>query len=133
VGRMRRRRAGPGRGVAGSAGGSVQTQLSGLTFMPSFMPPPLRSVNDTGISPAVLQELLLKLMYFGSGGGTAVELARRAKLPFLGVTDVLLDTLRRQSLVEVRGGASTLATAYEYALTERGRARAQELAERSRY
>src|SRR5256885_1592849 len=35
------------------------------------MPPPLRSVNDTGVSAPLLQELLLKIMYFGSGGGTA--------------------------------------------------------------
>ncbi len=97
-----------------------------------FVPPPLRSVADTGLSPAFLSDLLLKLLYFG-GSASGTELARRIRLPFSNVLDGLLDGLRRQALVEVRGGASTLASGYEYMLTDRGRAHAQELAERSRY
>lgn len=97
-----------------------------------FAPGPLRSLLDTGLSASFVSELAIKVLYFG-GSANGAELARRMRLPFNEILDSLLDTLRRQALVEVRGGTSTLAAGYDFALTERGRQRAQELSERNRY
>src|SRR4051812_17825139 len=102
------------------------------TAQSAFAPPPIKSIADTGLSTTFLTDLVLKTLYMGSAA-TGQELSRRLRLPFNDVLDGLVDTLRRQALIEVRGGASTLASGFEYALTDRGRLRAQELAERSRY
>src|SRR4051794_4238265 len=98
----------------------------------AFDPPPIEHPGQIGLSAAFISELALKVLYFG-GAGTGAELGMRLRLPFVGVLDDLLDELRTQALVEVRRGKSSLVTSYEFALTERGRERAQELAERSRY
>jgi predicted ATPase with chaperone activity len=98
----------------------------------TFVPTPLRSLADSGLSPSFVSDLILKILYFG-GAASGQELSRRIRLPFNEILDPLLDGQRRQALVEVRGGVSTLAAGYEFALTERGRLRAQELSERNRY
>src|SRR5581483_10035871 len=97
-----------------------------------FVPSPLRSLADTGLSESFLSDLILKVLHFG-GNASGAELSRRVRLPYLEILDPLVAAHRKQQFIEVRGGVSTLAAGYEYALTERGRARAVELAERSRY
>ena len=99
-----------------------------------FFPPPIRHIEDTGLSSLWLQDLTLKILYFQgylSGSRVSEELA----LPFGGVVDQLLDNLKKEKLVEVKpvqqlglgeGG-------YIYSITNLGQQRAQEAIARSQY
>jgi predicted ATPase with chaperone activity len=100
--------------------------------MPAFTPRPIEAVEDTGLSFTFLADLALKTVYFANAP-TGHEVARRMALPFVGVVERLLDALKRQQLVEVRGGSAVSPATYEYALTQRGHQKALELLERCGY
>ncbi len=93
-----------------------------------FMPPEPRSIEETGLSQIFLSDLALKVLY-SRGNVTGYEIADALKLPFANVVDRVLDHLRRERLVEVKGsGASGVGeSSYQYAIAEAGRARAREL------
>lgn len=98
-----------------------------------FSPPPLLSLNDTGLSPLWLQDLVLKVMYF-QGYLSGYKIAEAIALPFTSVTDQILEALKREKLVEVRSSQMGLGEgAYMYAITGMGIARAREALERSQY
>ncbi len=98
-----------------------------------FIPRPITRVEETGLSPLWLQDLVLKIFYF-QGYLSGYELAEAIALPFTGVLDQLLETLKREKLVEVRASRGGLgAGAYEYGLTGEGVRRAREALERSQY
>lgn len=99
---------------------------------PAFAPPPIRSSEDTGLTPAFIGELVLKRIYYG-GTLTGHEIARQVRLPFPNVVDVALDSLRRSNLLEVKSGMSPSPASYEYALTSRGHQKVLELLERNGY
>ena len=98
-----------------------------------FVPPNLNRLEDTGLSPLWLQDLILKVLYFeGYIGG--FKIAEEICLPFSGIVDQLLDTLKRDKLVEVKSSQVGLGEgAYQYAITTAGIARAREALERSQY
>jgi DNA-binding PadR family transcriptional regulator len=90
-------------------------------------------VEETGLSPLWLQDLVLKVMYF-QGYLTGFKIAEEIALPFSGIVDQLLDALKREKLVEVRSSQVGLGEgAYQYAITGAGIARAREALERSQY
>ena len=98
-----------------------------------FYPPPISRVEDTGLSPLWLQDLVLKVMYF-QGYLTGFKIAEEIALPFSGIVDQILDALKREKLVEVRSSQVGLGEgAYQYAITGAGIARAREALERSQY
>ncbi len=101
---------------------------------PVFVPPPIQRIEETGLSPLWLQDLILKILYF-QGYLTGFRVAEEIALPFTGVVDLLLESLKREKLVEVRqsqiGGLGE--GAYQYAITGAGIARAREALERSQY
>ena len=66
-----------------------------------FVPPPVMSVSDTGLSPLWLQDLVLKIMYF-QGYLTGYQIAEESALPLSGVLDQILEALKREKLIEVR-------------------------------
>ena len=99
----------------------------------SFSPPPLSTLEDTGLSPLWLQDLALKVMYF-QGYLTGYKIAEEVALPFSGIIDQILDTLKREKLIEVRSSQMGLGEgAYLYAITGAGIARAREALDRSQY
>ena len=99
----------------------------------AFIPPPIMSVDDTGLSPLWLQDLVLKIMYF-QGYLTGYKIAEEIALPFSGVVDTLLEALKREKLIEVRSSQMGLGEgAYLYAITSMGIARAREALDRSQY
>lgn len=101
--------------------------------MKGFTPPPITRVEDTGLSPLWLQDLLLKILYF-QGYLSGFKVAEEAALPFAGVTAQLLETLKREKLIEVKSSQMGLGEgAYTYAITGAGVARAREALERSQY
>jgi len=100
---------------------------------PAFIPPPITKMDDTGLSPLWLQDLALKILYF-QGYLSGFKIAEEIALPFAGVTDLILESLKREKLVEVKSSAAGLGEgSYQYAITGQGIARAREALERSQY
>jgi len=86
-----------------------------------FVPPYPATIQDTGLKEGFLEELVLKDVYLVNYA-LGREVAARTMLPFKIVEEVL-ESLKRQLLVEVRS-AGGLAD-YEYVPTEKGRDRAR--------
>jgi len=98
-----------------------------------FLPPPIMNIDDTGLSPLWLQDLVLKVMYF-EGYMTGYKIAEEIALPFSGVVDQVMDALKKEKLIEVRSSQMGLGEgAYLYAITGAGIARAREALDRSQY
>jgi len=98
-----------------------------------YIPPPISKIEDTGLSPLWVQDLALKILYF-QGYLTGFKMAEELALPFAGVVDQILETLKREKLVEVKSSQMGLGEgAYQYAITGAGIARAREALERSQY
>jgi predicted ATPase with chaperone activity len=91
-----------------------------------------KSVEETGINIAFLTDLAVKIMYY-EGNISGHELADRMRLPYPGVTEKVLDFLKREKLCEVKGTGGYGAAAYQYAIAEKGRALAREVLDRSQY
>lgn len=98
-----------------------------------FTPPQINSLEDTGLSILWLQDLILKVLYFRgylSGSKIADEIA----LPFAGVTDQLLTTLKQEKMIEVKSSQGGLGEgSYTFGITSAGIVRAREALDRSQY
>jgi predicted ATPase with chaperone activity len=101
--------------------------------VPLFSPPPINSVEDTGLSALWLQDLTLKILY-SQGYMSGFKIAELIALPFAGVTDGILEALKREKLLEVKPSQGGLGEgAYTYGITGAGITRAREALERSQY
>jgi predicted ATPase with chaperone activity len=102
--------------------------------LPVFIPKPINTIEETGLSTLWLQDLILKILYF-EGYSSGFKIAETITLPFTGIVDSLLDALKREKLVEVRTmqqvglGEGT----YVYGITSAGIARSREALERCQY
>jgi predicted ATPase with chaperone activity len=95
----------------------------------SFRPAEPQSLEETGLSPVLIEALMLKyLLQVGSASGR--EIAARICLPFRILEDVLLALRSRQLLVHK--GQSQLSD-YFYALTDAGAERARAAAKACAY
>jgi hypothetical protein len=97
-----------------------------------FVPRPIASVEETGLTQLWLQDLALKILYF-RGYQTAFGLSEAMALPFAGLIDGILDALKREKFVEVKTQTGIGTGSYQYAITGAGMARAREAIERSQY
>jgi MoxR-like ATPase len=108
-------------------------RASAATQGAPFLPKPVTKLEDTGLSLLWLQDLVLKVFYFQgylSGFRTAEVLC----LPFAGVVDQILESLKREKLIEIKSSQMGLGEgAYQYAITGAGIVRAREALERSQY
>ena len=93
-------------------------------------PPVLKSLQDTGLAIDQIEQLLVKTLYGGEASGLA--LADRMRLPFT-MLEPLIERVRSELLVEVRGSAGAGASSYRYALTDAGRDRARQYLDISQY
>ena len=93
-------------------------------------PPAPASIEDTGLSPDALTQLLIKSLY--TGESTGVTLAERICLPY-SVFEPLVEHVRIEKLIEVRGAAGSGTAGYRYALTDLGRDRARQFLEANQY
>jgi hypothetical protein len=102
------------------------------TALPNTAPPPpvLKSLQDTGLGMDQIEQLLIKTLYGGEATGLA--LAERMRLPFT-MLEPLIERVRAEQLVEVRGSAGAGASSYRYALTDAGRDRARQYLDISQY
>ena len=67
----------------------------------SFVPPSVSRIEDTGLSQLWLQDLALKILYF-QGYMTGLRIAEEITLPFTGLVDQILESLKREKYVEVK-------------------------------
>ena len=90
------------------------------------------TVQDIGLSPSFLVELVLKVIHYAETP-TAEHVARVVGLPTRHVIE-LLDALKSDRLCEIIGGSTyDLSSTYRFRLTEKGKARAEQALERCRY
>ncbi|MEK7312684.1 MAG: ATP-binding protein [Chloroflexota bacterium] len=95
------------------------------------MPPPINKVEDTGLNGLWLQELIAKTLY-SRGYLSGFQIADSIRLPFVSVVDGLLNTLKRDKLIEVLTSSAGFGEgAYQYTITGAGNQRAREALERS--
>jgi len=93
-------------------------------------PPPPRTLEETGIERSQIEQLVIKTLH--GGEATGLVLAERLRLSF-SILEPLIEHMRGERLVEVRGSAGSGASTYRYALTDGGRDRALQYLEISRY
>src|SRR5512134_183638 len=112
---------------------NVTGQMASAQSSSGFSPPQVNSLDDTGLSPLWLQDLVLKVLYF-RGYLTGFKIAEEITLPFAGVTDQLMFALKQEKLIEVKSSQGGLGEgAYTYGITGQGIVRAREALERSQY
>ena len=80
------------------------------------------SIEETGLAVDQIEQLLVKTFY--GGEMTGLTLADRVRLPFT-ILEPLVERLRAERLIEVRGASGTSGASYRYALTDLGRDRAR--------
>jgi hypothetical protein len=97
---------------------------------PSLTPSTPTTIEETGLTSGQVEQLLVKTLHDGELNGLAI--ADRMRLPY-SILEPLIERLRAERLVEVRGAAGTGTSTYRYALTDGGRERAQQYFEISRY
>jgi hypothetical protein len=93
-------------------------------------PAPPTSIEETGLHPDTLAQLLLKTLVAGEASGTG--LSDKLRVPY-SVLDALIQHARIEKLVEVRGTTGAGTAGYRYTLTDLGRDRAHQFLEISRY
>ena len=99
---------------------------------PRFAPVVITRIEDTGLSSLWLQDLALKIFYF-RGYITGFRVAELMALPFTGIVDQIVETLKRDKLIEVKSQTGLGDGAYQYAITGQGMVRAREALDRSQY
>jgi len=98
-----------------------------------FIPPPISKLEDTGLSLLWLQDLTLKIFYY-QGFLSGFKVAEEIALPFAGIVDQILESLKREKLIEVKSSQMGLGEgSYQYAITGAGITRAREALDRSQY
>jgi hypothetical protein len=99
--------------------------------MPALAPPPVPvTLADSGLPGDHIEQLLIKTLY--GGEATGLVLADRLRLPY-GIFEPLLERIRAERLIEVRGMTGTGGATYRYALTDLGRDRARQYLEVNQY
>ena len=104
-----------------------------LTFgTPNTAPPPPvpKSLHETGLGADQVEQLLVKTLY--GGEATGLVIADRLRLPFM-MLEPLIERLRAEQLIEVRGTNGTGSANYRYSLTDTGRDRARQYLDVSQY
>jgi hypothetical protein len=93
-------------------------------------PPPPATIEETGLHPDTLAQILLKTLVAGEASGTA--LSEKLRVPY-SVLDLLIQHARIEKLLEVKGMSGAGNAGYRYVLTDLGRDRAGQFFEISRY
>jgi hypothetical protein len=108
------------------------TILSGSEIPTATAPPPPvpASLRDTGLAVDQIERLLVKTLYTGEATGLVV--ADRLRLPYT-LLEPLIERVRSEMLVEVRGSTGSGSAGYRYSLTDAGRDRARQYFDASQY
>ena len=90
------------------------------------------TTEETGLSPALIADLALKLLY-QRGPTTASDLSQALCLPLGRILQPVLDFLKGEHQLEVKGGAGITSSSFFYSLSLKGIDRAKEALARSGY
>ena len=93
-------------------------------------PAPPNTIEETGLHPDSLAQLMLKTLVAGESSGTG--LSEKLRVPY-SVLDALIQHARVEKLVEVRGTSGAGSAGYRYVLTDLGRDRAGQFLDICRY
>jgi len=96
----------------------------------SPVPPVPRTLEQTGLAIDQVEQLVVKTMYGAEATGTSI--AERTRLPYA-IIEPIIERIRAQLLVEVRGASGSGTAGYRYALTDLGRDRARQFLAVSHY
>ncbi len=89
------------------------------------------NIEETGLSLSFIADLTMKHILF-IGEFKIADVAERVKLP-ISVVDTVLEMLKRDRFVEVKGGTGYATVTYTFKITEQGKNRATELMDICRY
>jgi hypothetical protein len=93
-------------------------------------PPAPVSLADTGLSADQITQLMLKALYTGELSGLAV--ADRVRLPYA-LIEPLVERLRAEQLIEVKGASGTGTAGFRFILTDLGRDRTRQYLDANQY
>ncbi len=96
-----------------------------------IVPPVPESLAETGIPPAIFEQLILKYLYF-RGELVGREIAKLIGFPFSLIGDIL-EQHKRQHTIEVKKSLGVGNSSATFALTEAGRNMAREFLENNQY
>src|SRR3989440_5719425 len=96
------------------------------------LPPEPQTIEQTGLTLGFLADLALKTLYL-RGQMSMSDIAGALGLSIQGVTDKIMDFLKTERLVEIRGGAGISSASYQFVIVDRGSEKAQEALARSQY
>ena len=96
----------------------------------SPVPPLPATAEDTGLGTDQITQLIVKTLYVGEATGTMV--ADRLRLPY-SLLEPLIEHVRAERLVEVRGASGAGTAGFRYALTDAGRDRARQYLDANAY
>lgn len=111
----------------------MQTATLPLTESAVPRPPVPRgpsTIDETGLTADQLGQLFLKTLY--TGEATGVMVADRMRLPYA-LLDPVVEAMRAERLIEVRGSTGSGTAGYRYALTDLGRDRARQYLDANQY
>jgi hypothetical protein len=97
-----------------------------------FVPQRPMDVDGTGLSRVFLFEHILRTVYF-AGEITGAGVAEAIGLPFAGVLDGLVEQLRRENVLDVKGQRGLGEAGYVLGLTDKGSTRAHEALQKVQY
>jgi predicted ATPase with chaperone activity len=90
------------------------------------------TMEETGLTGQFVADLVLKILY-QKGQTTAADLADTICLPLPKILQSVLDFLKSEHLVEVKGGSGMAAATYVYILSMKGAERAREAFSKNGY
>jgi hypothetical protein len=107
---------------------------SALQFESVLRPAPApqapNTLAETGLGADQISQLLVKTLYTGELSGLA--LAERVRLPY-SLLEPIIESLRVERLIEVRGASGTGTAGFRFVLTDLGRDRARQYLDGNQY
>jgi len=97
-----------------------------------WSPPPIESIQDTGLTMGFVSDLVLKALYF-RGQLTGYQISDLLNLPFQAVIRPVMSFIRHEQMCEIKGAGSLGAGTFIYVITTKGSLRAREQLDRSAY
>jgi hypothetical protein len=88
------------------------------------------TLEETGLTASLIEQLMLKTLYGGELSGLVV--ADRMRVPY-SVLEPIVERVRVERLVEVRGSSGSSSAGYRYALTDLGRDRTRSYLDINQY
>ena len=110
----------------------MRTAIPSLLDIPNTAPVPRvpTTLEETGLGADQIEQLLIKMLYGGEASGLII--ADRMCLPYT-ILETLVERVRAERLVEVRGATGSGSAGYRYALTDAGRERARQYLDVNHY